>query len=165
MQSTLTFVILTIFSANKFIYFVNAGGTAFSPCTNHIQDVKEHTEIFLSSISDVQNKCILSLSSFAAANSKLPKTAFTNKLYEIYSDCVNEEGDKFKEYYDGILKKLTNVQEIDISESVMSYLTGVVDVTQFPFVCINDDLETAVETISLYDKQLSAASQYYLKDH
>jgi hypothetical protein len=144
---------------------VNAGGETFNSCTTHAQATKNRSNLFLSSISNFQKSCIDSLTAFAADNANLPNTNYTNGLYAMYSDCVTREGDSFKQFYDDLLMILTGVEQIGNSESIMSYLSGVVDSSLFPYVCVNDDLQSAVAVISLYDKELRAAADAHLKSY
>lgn len=112
----------------------------------------------------MQSDCINSLSSYAVIQSNQPYPDFANALFEIYSQCAKSESDLFVEMYDK-LHTLINPENNNNLDTVGDYLSGSTDVNRFPFSCVAAHVESALDLVATYDKELTDASNMHLNHH
>ena len=141
---------------------MSAGGDGI--CSPFISKAIEISDTFTSSIDSMQNSCIRSLSLYSVTQSNQPYTDFANALYEIYSQCAKSESDLFVDMYDE-LHTLIDPYNIYNGDSVGDYLSGSTDTNLFPFSCVADNVEIALDLLATFDKELTDASNMHLKDH
>ncbi|CAG9811794.1 unnamed protein product [Chironomus riparius] len=142
------------------LLFAGGDGT----CSPFISKAIEISDTFTSAIDSMQSDCIRSLSLHAVIQSNQPYTDFANALYEIYSHCAKSESDLFVDMYDE-LHNLIDPSNIHNGDTVGDYLSGSTDTTRFPFLCVAENIESALDLLAIFDKELTDASNMHLKHH
>jgi hypothetical protein len=112
----------------------------------------------------MQTDCIRSLNLYAVAQSTQPYTDFANSLFEIYTQCAKNESDLFVNMYDK-LHTLIDPKSIYNADTVGDYLSESMDATRFPFSCVVINVESALDLVATFDKELTDASNKLLRQH
>ena len=144
------------------ILAILAGGDG--TCSPYIPTAIKISNTFTSAIVSMQNDCIRSISLHALTQYNQPYKTFTNALYEIYSQCAKNESDLFVEMYDRI-HSVIDPENSRNGDTVGDYLSGTVDVTRYPFSCVAANVDSALDLVAIYDKELTDASNLHLKYH